>query len=267
MNVIPMSVTPAQASEWIANMAPLQRPPSNSHVRKLAADMKAGRWKMTHQAIAIDQNGRLIDGQHRLLAVVEAGVVVPMMVAFGVPPGSFDHVDMGMSRRVTDILRLRGYGEISSTHIAVVRQMKTGHIATGGKDRTLTTGEIELLLVKHREAIDFVISRAPTSSRGRLPSTVLGAVALAWNYEKDKDRLARFLEVMGDGMPRDIEADRCAVAFHTFCMSRRTDRSGSRAQRRSFFVIAQRAIKAHMQREPLTKFYEPKEPIYKPLSD
>ena len=38
----------------------------------IARDMKAGHWRLTHQGIAFDPAGVLIDGQHRLWAIVES---------------------------------------------------------------------------------------------------------------------------------------------------------------------------------------------------
>lgn len=51
-------------------------------VKKMAKDMKEGHWDTTHQGIAIASDGTLVDGQHRLLAIVESGVTVRMNVTF-----------------------------------------------------------------------------------------------------------------------------------------------------------------------------------------
>lgn len=61
----------------------------NTHNREInqrqvaiwAEAMRRGEWKLTHQGIAISSDGRLIDGQHRLLAIIKAGIALEMMVA------------------------------------------------------------------------------------------------------------------------------------------------------------------------------------------
>ena len=82
-------------------------------VRKYAADMVAGRWMLSTDLIGFDTTGRLIQGQHRLLAVIEAhnekpGISVPMLVAWGFPPDSYDVLDQGSLRGVHTVLGTHG---------------------------------------------------------------------------------------------------------------------------------------------------------------
>lgn len=49
-------------------------------VRMYARDMQAGNWQLTHQGILLGKDGIVIDGQHRLHAVLLSGCSVPMMV-------------------------------------------------------------------------------------------------------------------------------------------------------------------------------------------
>ncbi len=78
--------------------------------------MRKGHWAVTHQGIAFDTNGNLIDGQHRLEAIRISGVSVKIMVTTGVPEVassnglsvfSMDAVDRGKLRSVGDQLVLR----------------------------------------------------------------------------------------------------------------------------------------------------------------
>lgn len=43
-------------------------------VSQYARDMRAGKWKCTHQGILLGKDDVVVDGQHRLLAVIECGV-------------------------------------------------------------------------------------------------------------------------------------------------------------------------------------------------
>jgi hypothetical protein len=65
-------ITPETAAKMLAKNVG-NRSPRMSTVRFYAAEMKAGRWQETHQALAVDCDGNLVDGQHRLLAVVASG--------------------------------------------------------------------------------------------------------------------------------------------------------------------------------------------------
>jgi hypothetical protein len=57
---------------WDLFLAPL----SKRTVRDFAEAMRRGDWRLTHQGIAFDASGALVDGQHRLAAIVEADVPV-----------------------------------------------------------------------------------------------------------------------------------------------------------------------------------------------
>ncbi len=57
--------------------------------------MREGHWDTTHQGIAIASDGTLVDGQHRLLAIVESGVTVRMNVTFNKTWQEFPLIHVG----------------------------------------------------------------------------------------------------------------------------------------------------------------------------
>ena len=78
------SVTPALALEWLEKMG-ANRSVAQRYVEAFARDMRAGEWTLNGETIKFDVQGRLVDGQHRLWAVVQADVTVEMDVARDVP--------------------------------------------------------------------------------------------------------------------------------------------------------------------------------------
>jgi hypothetical protein len=81
-------------------------------VRSYEIDMRRGNWVPTHQGIAFNDRGDLIDGQHRLTALARAGVTVKILVTRGLPSESgrtktMDAVDVGAIRSVRDHLKLQ----------------------------------------------------------------------------------------------------------------------------------------------------------------
>ncbi|GAA0641519.1 hypothetical protein GCM10009601_59060 [Streptomyces thermospinosisporus] len=110
-----VDVSPQLAAEWLTHNT-RNRPLSRGTVQHLAAQIQRGEWQLTHQGIAFDEDGALIDGQHRLAAVVKAGVTVPMTVTHGVPRSAFTVMDTGRKRTGRDALALAG--ESNSTHLA-----------------------------------------------------------------------------------------------------------------------------------------------------
>lgn len=75
-------------------------------VKSLAGDMARGCFILSHQGIAFNTKGHLIDGQHRLNAVVEAGVPVVMSVTRNVDDSVFKVTDIGAKRNIADSLRI-----------------------------------------------------------------------------------------------------------------------------------------------------------------
>ena len=99
-------VDPSLAAAWLAKNAQHNRKLKKTVVQDYAHQMKRGEWQLTHQGVAFDTRGVLIDGQHRLSAIVQANVIVPMMVTVNAPSVSFASLDCGVKRSVADLLAL-----------------------------------------------------------------------------------------------------------------------------------------------------------------
>ena len=105
-----------------------------------------GTWVATHQGLAFNVRDELIDGQHRLKAVVLAGKAVRMMVTFGLPSiisGSemttMDAVDRGATRSVADQLTIQ-HGMKNSGIIASVSR-SIAALCSNERTRRLSVGQ------------------------------------------------------------------------------------------------------------------------------
>jgi hypothetical protein len=103
-----MTITPALARQWDAEDKSLRRPLRRRKIIRFAEDMQAGRWALNGQTIKRTADRRVIDGWHRLVACVEAGVPFDSLVVDGLPPEVIDTVDTGTARTMADQLTLRG---------------------------------------------------------------------------------------------------------------------------------------------------------------
>jgi hypothetical protein len=101
------TVTPMQAESWLKREGP-NRPLNSKRVAALAAAMHRGEWRLTGEAIKLDKNGNLRDGQHRLWAVFKSGVSIQSVVVRGVSEDSFDVMDTGRQRTIADVLGMHG---------------------------------------------------------------------------------------------------------------------------------------------------------------
>jgi len=82
------------------------RPIRANVVEYLVREIINGNWKLTHQGIAISSFGNVLDGQHRLHAIVKSGVTVKILVNSYVNENTFMFIDGGVTRTVSDKLRI-----------------------------------------------------------------------------------------------------------------------------------------------------------------
>lgn len=99
-----VTITPDMARNWL-ECNTKNRKLRPSFVEKLARDIENGKCMLTHQGIAFDSEGTLIDGQHRLHAICKANIPVQMMVTRGFAPNTISMVDIGTTRKLSDIIR------------------------------------------------------------------------------------------------------------------------------------------------------------------
>lgn len=96
------TITPEWAAEQLNKRNGTNRCLRGWWAEALAAAMRRGEWITTHQGIAFSESGSIIDGQHRLKAVVIAKRPVDMMVFHGVPDVAFSVLDIGVKRTTSD---------------------------------------------------------------------------------------------------------------------------------------------------------------------
>lgn len=95
-------VTPKIAAQYLANNEG-NRNIRTTRVKELSGIIKRGEWMMTHQGIAFSRDGRLLDGQHRLLACIDADMPIDIMVTRNLDPSSFKALDLHGKRTFADI--------------------------------------------------------------------------------------------------------------------------------------------------------------------
>lgn len=115
-------VTPAFANQLLGSLHENQRSARDSRVEQYAQDMRAGDWREdSEDSIMIDWDGHLIDGQNRLMAVVESGRSIWFWVVYDCDPEIMSVKDTGAARTISDALRIKGLGaDMSAAQLKVV---------------------------------------------------------------------------------------------------------------------------------------------------
>lgn len=195
------TISPDKAAEMLqANTS--NRPVSKSTVRSFAEAMSRGEWVVTHQGIAFDVHGVLVDGQHRLAAVVEAGLPVEMTVFTDVAENTFDVLDTGKRRNAADVLAIEG--EKSATMLAaMVRTVwlfqNRPDLNWSGGSAAVSNHQIVTTLAEHPKLRDFLaVGEQIANATGMIKSAAGAASYLVTQANKRAD-LTEWFDGIIDG--------------------------------------------------------------------
>lgn len=122
------------------------RPLSPTHVDFLAQQMKSGQWLFDGQAIRLRGDGHLLDGQHRLQAVIESDTVQQFLIVSGIDGEAFKVMDTGKKRNAGDIFSINHIdypNESAGATRLAMEFRKNGWKKDGRGNRISTTDLIE----------------------------------------------------------------------------------------------------------------------------
>lgn len=258
-------VTPEMARKWLEG--PMHnRPLRQSVVDKYAAILAAKKWKLTHQGIAFDDDGRLIDGQHRLFAIWNSGISAQMMVTWGLSPDVQSVIDDGAKRTVIDVARLtRTLTDATGRHAAAARVML---IHGTGFDNDMVTNQVMIdFLKRYWDSISFAVTEVFHGGgvRGVTAAPVVAVVAQAHAAGANQDRLREFGAVLLKGAKDDGTVDRrdsAATLLSRWLLNRRANSKGLSIGQGMIYRRTQRALWSFLRGEPLDKLYEAREPLF-----
>jgi hypothetical protein len=101
-----VTFTPAQMAELLDVSVCNTRPPQRSTVEKYEGRMRRGQWRVTHQGVAIDWHGCVLDGRQRFLAAIKAGFNLTIYATYGMDPAAFFAMDDGKTRTAGDSIAM-----------------------------------------------------------------------------------------------------------------------------------------------------------------
>jgi hypothetical protein len=114
------TITPEKAATYLNKIHENQRRLSQPRVEILAEDMSSGNWFDSNDGICFDKNGSLINGQHRLMAIVRSGVPQQFIVIRGLDENAFFAMDRGVKRNARHQLQALGHGGAHSDSFVVL---------------------------------------------------------------------------------------------------------------------------------------------------
>lgn len=191
-------ITPQRAAEYLKRNK-VNRLISHETVNKYADDMKNGAFQCNGEAIKFNKSGALVDGQHRLRAIIKSGVTVEVLVIREVDD-SVSIYDLARSRSPLDSLIIEGYDrELANvSNVALARL----HAIISRGSRTISTSEIRKFLNEHRDAL---LTIAPVRKKGHTSGIAIKAapILLAMMYAVEAgekhSKILEFADVLASG--------------------------------------------------------------------
>lgn len=221
-------MSPRVASELLKHRHPNQRKPKNSRIELYAAEIVNDYWILTHQAVAVDVDGWLIDGQNRCEAIVKANKAAPILLITGVPKNAMLATDNGLSRNVTDAARVAGcelpHG--ANSFAAAAKRMMIGNKS---QCRGFSNQEVLAFIDVHRKALEFTFECMPNPERFLTSASVRAVMARAYYRRpvlETRDRIAEFGEVFLTGLMGNTKTDAAAIRLRNWLTKEFSGRRG-----------------------------------------
>lgn len=179
ISVQEINITPALASSWLARNK-RNRPLRSGLVNTYASDIAAGKWQQNGETIKQAASGDLLDGQHRLHAIIKAAVPVRMMVVSGLADDTFHTIDTGMKRSAAQLVALSGRHN-AAIQAAVARWlvMLDNHKPRVMAKSQTTSQEIFDALERYPLIPHFSARQTEKGTRSLLPSASQAVMVLA----------------------------------------------------------------------------------------
>lgn len=176
------TITPEDARKLLEKNTG-NRPLRDAWVEQLVRLIREGRWEVTHQGIALAKNGRLLDGQHRLQAIMRSGRSVQIMVTTGLEEDLFKWIDGGPTRSTADRVHFVDNQQVNKLVCSLVASYL--YVTTPVRGRT-SIDMVEDEFLRRTDAYVYVASCLCKGVRGVCTAPVGAAVVGYYNHSQTK---------------------------------------------------------------------------------
>lgn len=181
--------------------------PRATHFMQLCRALENNEWRFNGDAIRVDWSGRLIDGQHRLHAVIETGIPIDTILIEGLNPASQETIDVGKRRTVQNFLSMRGEKNVNVLAAVILRRItieKYGLKVAFSRAKRMTTVTEQLAYFDaHTELRDVAARAQGLRDRTALNASTIGALMVEFEAH-DKDDSDFFWARLADGAGLEV---------------------------------------------------------------
>lgn len=246
-------ITPDKAQKLL-ELNESNRPISKHTVDAYARDICNGNWtENSANAIAISEDGYLQDGQHRLNAVIKAGIPVTMWVCYGCQKDAI--YDSNRRRSNRDYLNMSRQDLPAimrdTKFISMVRNL------TPNSHGNVTSKEVERYIDDHFDDLyNFVKTGVISkSTKAKISVTaIFVSLYMAFNKGVDGDKIKEFYDILVSGISEKPE-HYPIIAYRNFLLSQSTNISVTDENIKK----CQGALKRFINKNCARNVYTPKE--------
>jgi hypothetical protein len=142
-------IGPKDAQEILGEQNGHNRTMRMSEAQNLAEAWERNEYVQTGDTIKFDRDGWLIDGQHRLQAVILSGMTRTFIVVTGLEPDAIEVIDVQVAKRtLADILKIRGFSNTAALAAVVngtYAMEQYGRPYRSGPEGQTTTQSLDLI--------------------------------------------------------------------------------------------------------------------------
>ena len=192
-------IGPVEAREYL-QCNTKNRPLNKRHELRLRDIMARGEWYLNGETIIFSAEGVLLNGQHRLHAIINSGVTVDVLVVLGIDAEAFRTLDGGRSRTTGDVLAMdneRNSNAVAGAIAALVAFVDASGSVTGSTSNARkVTGKMAHSVLEAHPGIRESVNEM---RRGRMFTNQYGFMLHYVFSLSDRQAATDFANVIADG--------------------------------------------------------------------
>lgn len=260
-NVVPMrgrdamvstteDISPATAARYLEKNV-INRPISERMVTDYAHDMELGRWVLTEESIAFDREGNLVQGQHRLSAIVKSGKTIKLRVTRNAPD-ILSIRDRGRQRRVGDFLQWSDHTIVEGDTKRIVAWLGILQLMRDKAAARYRVSSCQDILEEHEPAVKWLTQTATS----KVHAPICGALIFAYPGHESHCETFLDLYISGAGLEKGspVLALRNRALRANQTLKKTGDKHWSERLEASYQTLT--ALKAFMKKKPLVHLYK-----------
>lgn len=199
------TITPQVAAKYLL-LNTDNRPMHSTYVDYLSRQMQEGLWKEeSGESIKFSSEGVLLDGQHRLAALIKANKPLKFLVVRDIDKSVFTVLDTGKKRSASDSLYMQGEtrGKLVASIISMALSIQAGVVRDNTKGRYKSTNtEISNIYKERAEYWQHVarVSDAYRKTFKILTATTYGGFYHCFAQNNDEEKVKSFFDKLCTGV-------------------------------------------------------------------